>query len=266
MFSAYSVVEAPPRVLVISGRDVSTSHFAAVLSAAGCDHNVVSARNAPVSINDMLDYKSIILVDTYIDDLPEKFLDNLETYVKDYGCGFVCCGGEDSFALGGYRDTVLETVLPVDMQLRGVNEMPTMAMVMVIDRSGSMTSREGNHGISNLDIAVRAAEVAVDNLNDSDYVGVLTFDDKYDWQVALRLADDKTAIKDAIRQISDGGGTTIKPALQEAVTVLAGSEASIKHIVLLTDGMGETGNFADVIGDCIDSDITLSTVALPKAE
>lgn len=262
MFSAYSVVEAPPRVLVISGRDVSTSHFAAVLSAAGCDHNVVSARNAPVSINDMLDYKSIILVDTYIDDLPEKFLDNLETYVKDYGCGFVCCGGEDSFALGGYRDTVLETVLPVDMQLRGVNEMPTMAMVMVIDRSGSMTSREGNHGISNLDIAVRAAEVAVDNLNDSDYVGVLTFDDKYDWQVALRLADDKTAIKDAIRQISDGGGTTIKPALQEAVTVLAGSEASIKHIVLLTDGMGETGNFADVIGDCIDSDITLSTVAV----
>ncbi|MDE6919489.1 MAG: hypothetical protein K2P89_06275, partial [Lachnospiraceae bacterium] len=97
-------------------------------------------------------------------------MDNLETYVKDYGCGFICCGGEDSFALGGYRDTVLETVLPVDMQLRGVNEMPTMAMVMVIDRSGSMTSREGNHGISNLDIAVRAAEVAVDNLNDSDHV------------------------------------------------------------------------------------------------
>ena len=261
-FSAYSVVETPPRVLVISGRDVNMSGFAAVLSAAGCDYNIVAARNAPDSIIDMLDYKSMILVNTYIDDLPEGFLDNLETYVKDYGCGFICCGGEDSFALGGYRSTVLETVLPVDMQLRGMNEMPTMAMVMVIDRSGSMTGKEGNYNISNLDIAVRAAEVAVDNLKDSDYVGVLTFDDNYDWQVALRLADDKAAIKQGIRQISDGGGTTIKPALQEAVKVLAGSEASIKHIVLLTDGMGETDNFADVIDDCTGSDITLSTVAV----
>lgn len=261
-FSAYSVVETPPRVLVISGRNVSVTGFVSVLSAAGCDYNVVSARNAPDSINEMLDYKSIILVNTYIDDLPEQFLDNLETYVKDYGCGFVCCGGEDSFALGGYRDTVLETVLPVDMQLRGVNEMPTMAMVMVIDRSGSMTGSVGNSHISNLDIAVRAAEVAVDNLNDSDYVGILTFDDQYKWQVELRLADDKASIKDQIRQIGDGGGTTIKPALQEAVRALAGSEASIRHIVLLTDGMGETDNFTDVIGDCADSDITLSTVAV----
>lgn len=261
-FSAYAVVETPPRVLVVSGRGADLSAFTPVLGAAGCDYNVVSARNAPDNIDDMLAYKSIILVNTYIDDLPGKFLDNLETYVKDYGCGFVCCGGEDSFALGGYRGTVLETVLPVDMQLRGVNEMPTMAMVMVIDRSGSMTSREGNHGISNLDIAVRAAEVAVDNLNDSDYVGVLTFDDQYAWQVELRLADDREAIKEEIRQISDGGGTTIKPALQEAVKVLGGSEASIRHIVLLTDGMGETDNFADVIGDCTDSGITLSTVAV----
>lgn len=261
-FSAYSVVETPPRVLVISGRNVNITSFASVLSAAGCDYNIVSARNAPDSINDMLDYKLIILVNTYIDDLPGQFLDNLETYVKDYGCGFVCCGGEDSFALGGYRNTVLETVLPVDMQLRGVNEMPTMAMVMVIDRSGSMTDSAGGVGISNLDNAVRAAEVAVDNLNDPDYVGILTFDDQYKWQVPLRLADDKTAIKDEIKRISDGGGTTIKPALQEAVRVLSGSEASIRHIVLLTDGMGETDNFADVISDCTDSDITLSTVAV----
>lgn len=261
-FSAYSVVETPPRVLVISGRDVSISGFAAVLGAAGCDYNVVSARNAPKSINEMLEYKSIVLVNTYIDDLPEPFLENLETYVKDYGCGLICCGGEDSFALGGYRNTVLETVLPVDMQLRGVNEMPTMAMVMVIDRSGSMTNSAGGHGISNLDIAVRAAEVAVDSLNDSDYVGILTFDDQYQWQVELRLADDKAAIKDELKQISDGGGTTIKPALQEAVKVLAGSEASIKHIVLLTDGMGETDDFTDVISDCTNSDITLSTVAV----
>lgn len=261
-YSAYSVVEAMPRILVISGRNTNVSAFTTVLNAAGCDYSVVSALNAPDNIQAMLDYKSIILVDTYIDDLPMGFLNNLETYVKDYGCGFVCCGGEDSFALGGYRDTVLETVLPVDMQLRGVNEMPSMAMVMVIDHSGSMLSDTSGSGASNLDVAIKAATVAVDNLRDTDYAGVLTFDDRYSWQVELTQADEKAAIKEKIKQINEGGGTTIKPALQEACRAISQSEASVKHIVLLTDGMGETTNFADVIKEYIDSGITLSTVAV----
>ncbi|MDE7445268.1 MAG: VWA domain-containing protein [Lachnospiraceae bacterium] len=261
-FSAYSVVESPPKILLVSGRETNVSEFASVLNAAGCDYNVVSHLNAPDSINAMLAYKAIILADVYIDDLPVGFLDNLETYVKDYGCGFICCGGEESFALGGYRDTVLESVLPVDMQLRSINETPSMAMVMVIDHSGSMISEMGETGASNLDVAIRAATVATDNLRDSDYVGVLTFDDQYEWQVELRLADDKTAIKEAIQGISEGGGTTIKPALFEACEVLSESEASIRHVVLLTDGMGETNNFQDVISAYTAEGITLSTVAV----
>lgn len=261
-YSAYSVVESAPKVLVIAGQDAGASNFTSVLNAAGSDYSVVSALNAPKDINAMLEYKSIILVDTYIDDLPQGFLNNLETYVKDYGCGFVCCGGEDSFALGGYRDTVLETVLPVDMQMRNINEMPSMAMVMVIDRSGSMSSSVDGSGASNLDVAIKAATVAVDNLKDSDYVGVLTFDDGYSWQVELTLADDRSAIKDAIEGIDEGGGTTIKPALQEACRVLAESDVSVKHVVLLTDGMGETTNFGDVTQNYNDAGITLSTVAV----
>ncbi len=261
-FNAYSVVETPPRVLVISSRGSNVSEFASVLKAAGCDFSMVSARNAPDNINDMLDFKSIILVDTFIDELPPGFLDNLETYVKDYGCGFVCCGGENSFALGGYRDTVLETVLPVDMQLRSMNELPSMAMVMVIDHSGSMSSQAGTLGVSNLDVAIRAAMVAVDNLQDTDYVGVLTFDDKYSWQVELRQADDKTAIKEEIKKIAEGGGTTIKPSLREAGKVLSKSDVSVKHVVLLTDGMGETSDFRDVIDTYTENKITLSTVAV----
>lgn len=261
-FSAYSVVESAPKILLVSGPGVDVSAFDLVLDAAGCDYHVVSALNAPDSINAMLAYKSIILADTYIDDLPVGFLENLETYVKDYGCGFVCCGGEDSFALGGYRNTVLETVLPVDMQPRSINEIPSMAMVMVIDHSGSMISEAADFGASNLDIAIKAAMVAVDNLRDSDYVGVLTFDDQYEWQVELTTADDKTAIKDEIKRISEGGGTTIKPALLEACEAVSESKASIKHVVLLTDGMGETNNFQDVIDAYTAEGITLSTVAV----
>lgn len=172
---------------------------------------MVSALNAPDNINAMLTYKSVILADVYIDDLPVGFLENLETYVKDYGCGVICCGGEESFALGGYRDTVLETVLPVEMQLRSINETPSMAMVMVIDRSGSMIDEMGETGATNLDVAIRSAIVAVDNLRDSDYVGVLTFDTQYDWQAELRLADDKSAIKEQIKGINEGEELPLSP-------------------------------------------------------
>ena len=261
-YNAYSVVEAAPRVLVISDKNTNVSGFAAVLNAAGCDYSAVSALNAPDSIEAMLEYKSIILVDTYIDDLPDGFLENLEAYVRDYGCGFVCCGGQNSFALGGYRDTVLETVLPVDMELRSVDEKPSMAMVMVIDRSGSMSSSMPGSNATNLDVAIRAACVAVDNLSDSDYVGVLTFDTVYHWQVELTQVDDRAAIKEKIEKIEDGGGTTIKPALWEASRIISQSEASIKHVVLLTDGMGETSDFRDVIKQYTDNGITLSTVAV----
>lgn len=263
-YNAFSVIEAPPKVLVITDRNTDITGFSRVLEATGCDYTVLSALNAPDNIQDMLSYKTTILVDTYIDELPSGFLANLEAYVKDYGCGFVCCGGEDSFALGGYRDTVIETVLPVDMELRGMNEAPSMAMVMVIDHSGSMTGDMTGQGGSNLDVAIKATNVAVDNLRDKDYVGVLTFDDGYDWQVELTKAADRQSIKDAVKRIEAGGGTTIKPALQEAYRVISESDASVKHVILLTDGMGETTNYTDVIKNYSESGITLSTVAVGR--
>ncbi|MCM1100070.1 MAG: VWA domain-containing protein [Clostridium sp.] len=254
-FSAYSVVEAPPRILVISGAGTDVSPFVSVLKAAGCDYSAVSTVNAPDNMQAMLDYKSIVLVNTYIDDLPAGFVDNLESYVRDYGCGFVCCGGEDSFALGGYKDTPIETVLPVNMQLRSMNELPSMAMVMVIDHSGSMNDIR-------LNIAIKSATVAVDNLEEKDYVGVLTFDDEYEWQVELQELKDRSAVKAEIEKIPSGGGTTIKPALQEACRELMKNEATIKHVILLTDGMGETSDFSDVAEDYANAGITLSTVAV----
>lgn len=261
-YNAFSVVESPPKVLVISDRNTDVTNFSGVLTAAGCDYSTVSAFNAPATIQDMLTYKAIVLVDTYIDDLPQGFLENLEAYVKDYGCGFICCGGEDSFALGGYRDTVIETVLPVDMELRNMNEAPSMAMVMVVDHSGSMTGEMTGQGGSNLDVAIKAVNVAVDNLRDKDQVGVLTFDDDYSWQVEITTADARQSIKESVKKIEAGGGTTIKPALFEAYDKIAKSNAAVKHVVLLTDGMGETTYYQDVINDFMNSGITLSTVAV----
>ena len=260
-YHAYSVVDSAPKILVISGMDEDSAAYEAILQNAGCNYQIVSAINAPDTLEELLEYKSIVLENVYLSDLPEGFLANIDTYVKDYGCGLVCCGGEDSFALGGYRESVLETVLPVDMELRGVNEIPSMAMIMVIDHSGSMSVDAGN-GATNLDLAITAAETAVDQMRSTDYVGVISFDDSYSWVVEPTLASDKKAIKEQIETIAEGGGTTIQPALWAALQGVADCDVSIRHVILLTDGQGESRNYSAITSAYNENDVTLSTVAV----
>lgn len=260
-FHAYSVVDSVPKVLLVSGLREDSSQYENLLRNAGSNYNVVSAINAPDTLEELLEYKSVLLENVYLSDLPRGFLDNIETYVKDYGCGLVCMGGEDSYALGGYRETVLETVLPVDMELRGVNEIPSMAMIMVIDHSGSMGAATGT-GATSLDLAITAAETAVDQMRSADYVGVITFDDTFSWVVEPVQASDKENIKTQIETIAEGGGTTIKPALWAALNGVTECDVSIRHVILLTDGQGETTSFGDVIAGYDQAGVTLSTVAV----
>jgi len=260
-YHAYSVVDSVPKVLLVSGLKEDSREFENLLRSANCNYSTVSAINAPSTLEQMLEFKSIILENVYLSDLPEGFLEQIETYVKDYGCGLVCCGGEESYALGGYRESVLETVLPVDMELRGVDEVPTTAMIMVIDHSGSMGSHAGG-GATSLDLAITAAMTAVDQMRSTDYVGVLTFDDQYSWVVEPVKASDKKAIKAQIETIAEGGGTTIKPALWAALEGVKQCDADIRHVVLLTDGQGEDRNYRDLTASYTDGDVTLSTVAV----
>ena len=260
-YHAYSVVDSVPKVLLISGLNEDSTQYENLLRSTGCDYDAVSAVNAPNFLEKLLEYKSILLENVYLSDLPDGFLLNIETYVKDYGCGLVCIGGDDSFALGGYRESVLETVLPVDMELRGVNEIPAMAMIMVIDHSGSMSTDAGG-GATSLDLAVTAAKTAVDQMRSTDYVGVISFDDTFSWVVEPTSAADKDEIKTQIETIAEGGGTTIQPALWAALNGVTECDASIRHVILLTDGQGESRNYKDIIDAYTNRDVTLSTVAV----
>ncbi len=260
-YSAYSRVEDAPRVLVLKGKGENGNAFETVLDAAHVNAEFQRPERAPKELKDLLAYKAVILENVYKDELPDEFMDILETYVKDYGGGFGCCGGEDSFMMGGYNDTVIETVLPVNMELRGTLQIPSTAIVMVIDHSGSMLDYAGA-GMTNLDVAVEAAKRGVDNMRDTDQVGVLAFDDYYTWAHKLSEVKDKDAIKSDIETITDGGGTVIKPALEEALKALEGSDAEVRHIILLTDGMGETNDFSSVTDRINQDGITLSTVAV----
>ena len=258
---AAATVDAPKRILLISGLREDSAGFENLLNSLNVNLKTVSAVNAPDSLAEMLEYKVIILDNCHIDDLPKGFDENLQSYVKDYGGGLITTGGKESYAPGGYKDTALEKILPVDCLPKGYNEAPALAMVMIIDCSGSMSSSDSS-GRSKIDVAVDAAKEAVDAMNRDDQVGVLTFSDNYNWRQPIVHLSDKDAVNKAIEGIGIQGGTVIKPAVIEAANSLKGVDSGVKHILLLTDGEGETTNFEDAIELINDNNITLSTIAV----
>lgn len=262
-YSAFTTVEARAKLLLVEGRSGLSEPFTHILDACNYDYDVVTPSGVPVQIADMNQYQSIALLDVYADDLRDGFLDTLETYVKDYAGGLIAIGGENSFALGNYKNTPLETVLPVSMDLEGEKEIPKLAMAMVIDHSGSMSSPSTDgSGITCMDIAKQAAVNALDSLREIDEVGILAFDDTYTWSVPMQEAADTDEIVSRISGIQANGGTSIYPALAEAVDKLESSDAVLKHIVLLTDGQDGFHGYDDVLQEMRDCGITLSTVAV----
>ena len=261
-YTAFTKAEEAPKLLLIEGMNGQGDEFCKILDNTNANYEVCTAKTAPISLNELLEYKGIVMLDVYAKDLPKGFLQHLEAYVKDYGGGFVTIGGENSYALGGYRNTAIEKVLPVKMELEGEKQIPDMAIVFVIDRSGSMDAADG--GYSNLDLAKNATEAALENLREIDEVGVIEFESNYSWAVPLQKYTDKDGISSAIDEIPLGGGTNIFGSLKAAVKGIKKSDAKLKHIIVLSDG--EDGyplsSYSKLVGDAVEEEITISTVAI----
>ena len=262
-YYAYAQATVPPRILIIESSLGDAGQFLPVLEAANISYDCVTPSGVPRSMDQLLEYKSVITVDVHSDDLTKDFMELLKTYVQDYGGGYIATGGENSFALGGYKNTPLETILPVSMDLTGEKEIPQMSMVMVIDHSTSMG--DGNGYASNLDLAKAAAASALENLRDTDKVGILGFSDEFSWNSPLSLISDRQAVEDAIFSIPLAGGTSIYPALKEAVDAMEKDDSAIRHIILLTDGQDGYKNYEDLLERINRAGISLSTVSVGQS-
>ena len=128
-------------------------------------------------------------------------------------------------------------------------------VALIIDKSSSMEGRK-------IELARVSAIGVVDHLKPVDSIGVLMFDNSYQWAVPMRRAEDKPLIKRLIAGITPDGGTQIAPALAEAYHRVLPSNANFKHIVLLTDGISEEGDSIDLAKEAAQHDVTISTVGL----
>ncbi len=253
-------VLARPRLLYVEGAKGQSQYLTRALTD-DFEVETADADGLPRSLSGLKPFQAIVLSDvprvspSGVPLLTDGDMRNLEAYVKAGG-GLLVLGGENSLGSGGYQDTYLDKhVLPVRMDIENTMETPTIALMLAVDRSGSMQGPK-------MELAKEAARATAETLAQEDLIGVVAFDSEARLAVRLQRAGNRYRISTDISKLAANGGTHIYPALDMAYQTLLTAPAKIKHVILLTDGIAPRQGIDALVRQMKRSGITVSTVGV----
>ena len=252
-------VRGKPRILVLHEDEKEMRAFERAMSKQDVSIELRGKFGMPDSIQGMMAFDAIVLADFPATSMTPRQMNLLNRYVIDFGGGLAMLGSENSFGLGGYHRTPVEEVLPLVSRFEKEKEKPSLAMVLVIDKSGSM------QGVP-MALARQAAKAAVELLGQRDQVGVVGFDGEPYVVSDIRSAANKESIGAEIDSLQAGGGTNMYPAMVVGKEMLENAPAKIRHMICLSDGQTQEADHASLVQAMTDSGITVSTVALGEAD
>lgn len=259
-----TVVRGKPRVLVLEARTAGGDRLARALERASSEVTVRSPATLTDRLADLASFDAIVLVDVPIGALSAERQQVLQEYARALGRGLVVTGGPNSFGKGGYERTALEEALPVRVKPRDEGKRAPAALLLIIDRSYSMTLPPS--GPSRIEMAKAAAAGAVRTLSPGDEVAVLAFGDTNFWVTPLRTINSSKDIDEVVGQIGKlaaEGETQMYRALVAGIDELKKSSAGTKHIVLLSDGApSQRFDVNELTGRVRAGNMTLSAIAI----
>ena len=259
-YQAFVRVSGAPKVLHVVGQPESAHYVSDALRAQNLIVDEISGIALPGTLHELVEYDVIILNNVSGFDLSLEKMEQLERYVRDTGGGLVKLGGDRSYSAGGYYETPVERLLPVTMDVKTEMKVPSLAVIFVIDKSGSMSSTA--QGKEKLEVAKVAALSAIEVLNPLDRVAVLAFDAVPEWSVPPTEAGNRRAIAETLRLLGAGGSTNLFTALEEAHRGMLEQTAKVKHLIVLSDGLSDTKADYEALASRINQDgITISTVS-----
>ena len=198
-------------------------------------------------------FELVMVDDVPTRSLPEPFQRRLAAAVEERGMGLLFAGGRRAFGEGGYHDTPVAEVLPVEFPQRTEKKLPTVALAIIVDTSGSMWGKP-------VELAKQMARLSLNKLEKTDIVGVVEFYGNRSWAVPLQAMRSRDRVERAISRLHAHGGTTLMPAIEEAYFGLKNVRAPYKHVLVITDAGIEDADFEGTIRRMAREGITLSTV------
>ncbi|HVN91701.1 MAG TPA: VWA domain-containing protein [Candidatus Binataceae bacterium] len=252
-------IGAQRKVLIITDVARDATYLEAAVRQLGLQPSLVTLNGGTYDGNPK-GYDAIILNNVARSHLSASAQNALVQYVSQGG-SLAMVGGDQSFGLGGYAGSGIAQAMPVIMKPPEHHERKR-ALILVIDKSGSMGRND------KLTYAKLAARTVTKKLNDTDMIGVIGFDSQPFEVIPLRpVSELRPYFNEMIDRLKAHGQTYMLPALQEANRALSQSGASIKHVIVLTDG--ETGGTAAMYYDLVSSmhhegSATVSAIAIGR--
>ena len=228
LYHAYYYVEVFNNVLILESDENASSELKAVLDAADYSTTVLQIDNAdalPASADALRAYDQVILFNISNEQLSVNGLDAmLNSYVATYG-GSLFTVGENTYDRDQMYGSIYQEMLPVE----AVDYTPPVAVVYIIDASGSMTGES-------LELAKDAAFQSLQTLTSRDWVGVMTLRDSYSEDLALTPVPQLSDIEAAIDSIEASNGTNYTASIVHAGAALSQlSSVQKRHIILISD-------------------------------
>ena len=254
-FTLGVVVPGKPTVLVVDPDVDHASYLARALTEGQFDVEVRTAREIPTSLREFERFDFFLMSDVSAEDVSLSEQELIERYVRDLGGGFMMAGGDRSFGLGGWQHTALEDLLPVRMDSERRHDEASLAIALVIDKSGSMQGTK-------IELAKDAAKATAEILGADDYIEIIGFDNQPNRSVRMQSASNRLRILSDIGRLAAGGGTAIFPALDAAYQDLSVTRARVKHVILLTDGQTNESNIETLVSGMRAEGMTVTTVGL----
>ena len=258
---AHATVSSSP-VGAISNRTGHPAELETVLEENGFVVEAISPTEMPAELVELQRSHVLILSNVSAETLSSEQLQSIENYVRDLGHGLVVIGGGGAYGPGGYTDTALERVLPVEMTPRERKD--AVAIVFVLDTSGSMANYvEARQKIG---LAIEGVRTGIRNLDEEDEAGILSFN--VDVYTISDLTSDHDVLRQTVGRLRPTGGTTkMEDATKRAYEMLKANDAKRKHIVLLSDGKsdGNTSDFLDLAKQIAEARISITAIAIGDA-
>ena len=248
-------VKGEPRLLVLHRDEKEMRPLVRLMKKQGLELELRGERGLPETMAELLAFDAVVLADVPATVMNTRQMELLRRYVSDFGGGLAMLGSENSFGLGGYFRTPIEEALPLTSRYEKEKQKPSLAMVLVIDKSGSMDGEP-------IALARASAKAAAELLGAQDQIAVVGFDSETRVILPMTSASDKGTVLNSIDSLAADGGTDAYPGMVKGQELLQNASAKVKHMIVLSDGQTPDNDFSGLVLGMRSQGMTVSSVSL----
>ncbi|HWB19752.1 MAG TPA: VWA domain-containing protein [Phycisphaerales bacterium] len=231
---AVTYVSGEGRVLVVGDGETESEKLVAAMQAAKIQVDLLG----PDQIEGLVQlsgYDAVIFVDIPRYAMTDQQVRDLHAYVHDLGGGFLMVGGPESFGAGGWIDSDVAKLLPVDLDPPQTRQMPRGALALIMH---SCEMAQGNFWGEKVAIA------AIEALSRLDYVGITVFGwggggvNGSTWAFKMQPVGDKSAAIAAAKTMQVGDMPSFDDSMELAYQGLTDPtiRAGQRHAIIISDG------------------------------